>query len=170
MGHWNYSDLNKTFAKNSYITVVERRGDIFKDGLDIHLWRNLSRGRRCYHRTHLRAFLEVSDYLVVVIDSYLSNLNWPLEASLLTVLTQRRRFLWDNPSVRFQVELLQLIVEVKEVSIDLVNFDHGFAGVRQAWVVRLRPIATLEAWRPQSCSCRGYCSWLNLHYKLYTTI
>jgi hypothetical protein len=75
MDHWDYSDLNKTFANNSYITVVERRGDIFKDGLDIHLRRHLSRGRRCHHRTQLRAFLEVSDYLVVVIDSYLSNLN-----------------------------------------------------------------------------------------------
>jgi hypothetical protein len=41
------------------------------------------------------------------------------------------------------VKLLQLIIEIKEVSIDLVDLDHGFAGVREAGVVRVGTIASL---------------------------
>ena len=82
---------------------------------------------------------------MVVVDSYFSNLNGLFEGSLLTVLTQGRRFLGYHPSVSFQVKLLQLIIEVEEVSIDLVDFDHGFAGVCEARVVRVGAIASLEA-------------------------
>lgn len=129
MDHWDYSDLNKTFAINSYVTVVKRRGDIFKDGFNIHLRRHLRRGISSHHRTQLSAFLEVSNDLMVVVDGYFSNFNRLFICSLLTVLTQRRRFFRDYPSVSFQVKLLQLLVEIKEVPIDLVDFDHRFACV-----------------------------------------
>ncbi len=84
---------------------------------------------------------------MIIVDSYFSHLNGLFEASLLTVLTQGRRFLGYHPCVCFQVKLLQLIIEVKEVSIDLVDFDHGFASVCEARVVRVGAIASLEARR-----------------------
>jgi hypothetical protein len=88
MDHWDYFDLYKTFAINSYVTVVERRGHIiFKDRLDIHLRRYLCRGIRCHHWTQLHPFLEVFNYLVIVIDGYLSHFNRLFKGSLLTVLT-----------------------------------------------------------------------------------
>jgi len=74
---------------------------------------------------------------VVVVDGYFSYLYGLFEGSLLTVLTQGRRFLRYHTCVSFQVKLLQLIVEVKEVSIDLVDFDHGFASVCETRVVRV---------------------------------
>ena len=71
----------------------------------------------------------MSNDLMVVVDGYFSYFNRLLVCSLLTVLTQRRRFFRDYPSICFQVKLLQLIVEIKEVPIDMVDFDHRFTGV-----------------------------------------
>ncbi len=105
--------------------------------------RDLGRGGR-HHRTQLGSLLGWFDSrLVVLIDSYLTGFNHVLDGPLLAVLTQGRCLLGYH--VGLQVILLQLIIEIEEIPVYVIDFDHRLACVRETRiVVVLTPVCILE--------------------------
>ena len=124
------------------LTVVEGRGDVLEDRFHVCL-RDLRRGCR-HHRTQLGSLLGgFHSCLVVFIDSYLPCFNHVFDSPLLAVLTQGRCLLGYH--IRLQVILLQLIIEIEEIPIYVIDFDHRLACVRETRIVAvLTPVCILE--------------------------